>query len=322
MRRIVCVVVIAIIGLAGAAFVTAPAPLQNLQPPVTVGDDLDRWLAAREEIVQGLTPLVPDTAKRIRWAADGLRVPTDYAVVYIHGFSATRQELAPVPELVATQLGANLFETRLTGHGLQENALHEVKAEDWLADAAEALAIGAAIGEEIIVIATSTGATLALSMAGRNEMANVAAIVMISPNFALRDSNAELLTRTGGPQFARLALGETRTWVPLNERQARFWSTSYPTNALIEMMRLVQYTRDRLPLSLDADLLTLYSPNDGVVDAAATVAALKSIEATRNVLVEVHDSADPAQHVLIGDILSPHNTSAAVAEIVAFLKQD
>jgi esterase/lipase len=265
------------------------------------------------------TPIVPETEKRIRWANPVDHGITDFAFVYIHGFSATRQEIAPLPEIVATRLGANLFETRLAGHGLQTLALAGVSAEDWLADAAEAIAIGGVLGRRIVIIATSTGATLTLAMSGREEMNKVAAIVMISPNFSLRDPNAAKLTWPGGPQIARLTLGQTRTWTPVNEAQARAWSTSYPVAALIEMVRLVQFTNSLLPLALDADLLTLYSPADSVVDPAATVQALRRIEATRNELIEIRDSADPSRHVLVGDILSPQSTRPTADLIVSFL---
>jgi hypothetical protein len=85
------------------------------------------------------------------------------------------------------------------------------------------------------------------------------------------------------------------------------------------MMRLVQYTNEQLPLALEADLLTLYSPADSVVDPVATVEALRRIEAPRNELIEIRDSADPSQHVLIGDILSPQSTQPAADLIVSFL---
>jgi alpha-beta hydrolase superfamily lysophospholipase len=319
MRRILITLTVSVLALAVAALVTAPRALQNSVTPVIPDNDLELWLGQREAAVHRRTPLVPNTEKRILWKNPDDHSKTDFAVVYIHGFSATRQEIAPVPEIVASRLGANLFETRLTGHGLQTLALAGVSAEDWLADAAEALAVGAAIGRRIVIIATSTGATLALAMSGREEMENVAAIVMISPNFSPRDPNAGRLTWPGGPQFARLTLGETRSWTPNNEAQARAWSTRYPVAALIEMMRLVQYTNELLPLDLEAELLTLYSPSDAVVDPGATLDALQHIDAPRNELIEIRDSADPGQHVLIGDILSPQSTQPAADLIVSFL---
>ena len=320
MRRILLILTVSVLALAIAALVTAPRQLQNDVAPVIPGNDLELWLEQREAAVNRRTPIIPDAEKRILWANPGDHSITDFAVVYIHGFSATRQEIAPIPEIVARQFGANLFETRLAGHGVQTQALAGVSAEDWLADAAEALAVGAVIGRRIVVIATSTGATLTLAMSGREEMNKVAAIVMISPNFSLRDTNAARLTWPGGPQIARLTLGETRSWTPHNDAQARAWSTSYPVAALVEMMRLVQFTNELLPLALDADLLTLYSPADAVVDPGATVQALRRIEAPRNELIEIRDSADPAQHVLIGDILSPQSTRPAAELIVSFLR--
>jgi esterase/lipase len=319
MRRIVYFLSAVILAVTVAALVTAPKPLQNNVPAVIPDSDLDKWLAKSEAAVHRHIPIIPDTEKRIRWADPAARASTAYAVVYIHGFSATRQEIAPLPELVATRLGANLFETRLSGHGLQVGALAGVSAEDWLADAAEALAIGAAIGRRIVIIATSTGATLVLAMSGREEMQNVAAIIMISPNFSPRDPNAGKLIWPGGPQIAQLTMGKTRTWIPQNEIQGRYWSTSYPVIALVEMMRLVRYTNDLLPLALDADLLTLYSPADAVIDPAATIGALRRVDAPRNELVEIRDSADPAQHVLVGDILSPQSTPPTAELIISFL---
>ncbi len=320
MRRTFVILSTFFLVLAVAALITAPRQLQNNAVSVIPGSDLELWLKHREAAVHRRTPIIPDTEKRIRWANPYDRSFTDFAVVYIHGFSATRQEIAPLPEIVATQLGANLFETRLAGHGLQTLPLAGVSAEEWLADAAESLAIGGLLGRRIVIIATSTGATLALAMSGREEMKKVAAIVMISPNFSLRDTNAAKLTWPGGPQIARLTLGETRSWTPYNDAHARSWSTSYPVAALVEMMRLVQFTNELLPLTLEADLLTLFSLTDTVVDPRATKAALQRIEAPRNELVEIRDSADPAQHVLVGDILSPHSTQPAADLIVAFLR--
>jgi esterase/lipase len=302
-----------------AALISAPRPLVDNAAAITPGESLDDWIDSSEAVVHRRSPIIAGTEKRLLWFDPDTRTVTDTAVVYIHGFSASRGEISPVPERVAHRLGANLFETRLAGHGIQQDPLSGIKAEEWLADAAEALAIGARIGRRIVVIATSTGATLTLAMAGREEMQIVDAIVMISPNFALPDPMAEVLTWPGGPQFAVFTLGSIRHWTPQNDLQARYWSTSYPTVALVEMMRLVQYTRSRLPLALDAELLTMYSPKDAVVSANATLTALQQITAPRKLLIEVVNSDDPGQHVLIGDVLSPHITDEAVNTIVSFL---
>lgn len=240
-------------------------------------------------------------------------------MVYLHGFSATRQEIAPVGERLADRLGANLFETRLRGHGQIEDPLNGVRAEDWLDDAAEALAIGAAIGDKIVLMGTSTGATLALAMAGHPAFERVATLVLLSPNFAPRDPAAEFLTWPGGPQLAYMVAGDTRSWTPRNPLQARYWSTTYPMDAVIEMMRLVKYVRGELPQRLEQSLLMIYSPADNVVDTGQIISAYSQIDSPQKELIRIPTSGDPSNHVLAGDILSPQNNQAVADDVVRFI---
>ena len=263
-------------------------------------------------------PIIPETEKRIRWYEGRKDTKTPYSVVYFHGFSATRQEIAPVGTLVADALAANLFETRLAGHGLEHNPLLGVRAEDWLDDAAEALAVGATIGERIIVMGTSNGATLALAMTDHPSFEPVSNVVLLSPNFGPRDANSEFLTWPGGPQLAYLIIGEKHSWTPRNELQARYWTTSYPTDALIEMMRLVKYVRGKLPMQLPQSLLVIYSPADMVVDTGRITAAYELMLSPRKRLVKIDGSSDPSNHVLAGDIMSPENNQPISDHIIRF----
>lgn len=303
-----------------AAVATAPAPLAERTAIPETGDDLDTWLAARESAVAPLGEIIPATAKRVRWYRDQRGSQTPVSVVYLHGFSASRGELAPVIQQVADALGANLFETRLAGHGLMHEALSDVKAEDWLDDGAEALAIGARLGEGIVLIGNSTGASLAMALADHPLFARVTALVQVSPNYGPRDRGAEWLTRPGGPLLALLVLGPTRSWEPLNEAQARYWTTSYPTQALVEMMRLVKSVRSSLPRRLNADLLVVYSPADEVVDPSLIEWAFERIQTPRKQLVRLTGSRDPRQHLLGGDIMSPESNQEMVERIVGFVQ--
>ena len=317
MRRLIAVAaILAIIAL--IAFLLTPARLVNSASMPVLPDDLDEYLAASEAAAATQFALIPNTEKRIRWRTPGQQ--TEWAVIYLHGFSATRQEISPTNELIADALGANLFETRLTGHGRAEGVMREMRAEDWLDDAAEALAIGSRIGKRTILIGTSTGATLALAMAGHPAMRNVEAIIVISPNFGPDDPAAKWTTRTGGPLLVRLMLGDTRTWEPRNEQQALYWSTSYPSAAIVEVMRLIDLANNVLSAPLDHSLLVLMSPNDGVVSPHLIREALTRIEAPRLELRQYNEVGDLMNHVLAGDILSPENTAAVVTTIVEFVQ--
>jgi esterase/lipase len=263
--------------------------------------------------------LIPDTESRVVWAEGEAR--TSWSVVNLHGFSATRQETAPLAETVASMLNANLYEARLTGHGRVEQPLAGVRAEDWLQDAGDALASGAAIGDKIVVIGTSTGATLAAAMLDHDLAKHIDTLVMISPNFEPRDPGARWLTRPAGPLLARLAVGDTRCWEPRDELQERFWSTCYPTAAAVEMMRLVDRANRLLPADIPQRLLMFYSRGDMVISPKAALDVFNATASPQKAAMEITDSEDPSQHVLAGDILSPTTTQAVADAIVSFIRR-
>ena len=263
--------------------------------------------------------LIPGTEERVRLAAGNQR--TEWAVVVLHGFSATRQETAPLGELVATELGANLFEARLSGHGHAQHPMAGVRAEHWLADTAQALKKGADLGDKIVVIGTSTGATLAAAMLDQPVADAVDTVVMISPNFAPHGAGARWLTGPAGPILGWLFEGPTRCWEPHNELQARFWSTCYPTTTLVEVMRLVDFVGGRLPERIRQRLLVFYSRKDDVVSPEAISAAYATVNAPAKALVDVTASSDPSHHVLAGDIMSPGTTADLAAQIVEFIRR-
>lgn len=320
-KKIFAGLAVLLMALVLVLFVTAPEPLQLGEAAPEVGSRPDDWLAERERKAALFRGITPGAEKRIRWYRDQNHHRTAYAIVYLHGFSATRQELAPLGEYLADALGANLFESRLAGHGHERDALVDVHAEDWLADGVEALAVGATIGERLIVMGTSTGATLALAVMEHPLASAVDSLVLISPNFGVSDSNAEFLTWPGGPLLARLMIGDTRSWEAHNELQALYWSTEYPTDALVEMMRLVDFVQDSLPLTLAADLLVFYSPDDTVIDIRRMLDAYQDALAPRKKLVSLRVQGDPGNHVLAGDIMAPENNALVTDQVVRFVKE-
>lgn len=315
-KRVATLLILPVLAMA-LLWLLTPARLESATINIELPNDLDTWIASTEREVADRFGLVPGTEKRITWQSAGERTP--YSVVYLHGFSATRQETAPLAELVANSLGANLFETRLSGHGHEEEALATVRAEDWLRDASEALAIGAAIGERIIVIGTSTGATLAAAMLDDPAMSAVDTIVMLSPNFEPRDQNALWLTRPAGPLLARLLVGETRSWQPHNAEQGQYWSTSYPMAAAVEMMRLVGLANRRLPAPIEQRLLVFTSPDDSVISPVVALEIIEQTGAPQKSIVEIRNPGDPSHHVLAGDVLSAGATQKIAEAIVAFI---
>lgn len=258
--------------------------------------------------------------KQIVWADPSSRTKTRFAVIYVHGFSASPAEVRPLPDLVARALGANLFFTRLAGHGLQDpDALGLVTLEDWAGDVGEALAIGRLIGDEVIVISTSTGASLvtwALSRPGLVE--KVRASVFLSPNYGVQASGSFLLTGPFGAQIARLLLGERRGFEPINALNAQNWTTAYPVQALIPMAQSVRLANHTPVEEIRVPALFLHSAADKVVRPERT-AAIAGRWGGPHVLIDPGPTGDANNHVIAGDTYSPQTTGPIARTILDWL---
>jgi alpha-beta hydrolase superfamily lysophospholipase len=151
--------------------------------PVSLPNNLEAYLTEQEQLFDDI---IPGTEKKIIWAVEpGVR--TDMAVVYVHGFSATRQETAPLADLVANRLKANLFYTRLTGHGRSGEAMLKGSVNAWLNDTVEAFEIGKRLGRKVIMMGTSTGGSAVTWMAAQPGTNALSACILISPNFGPAD---------------------------------------------------------------------------------------------------------------------------------------
>ena len=282
-----------------------------------IGEDVSAYLAAQEARFDDLTPGVE---KRVIWAgAEGAR--SDRVIVYVHGFSATSEEIRPVPDRVAEALGANLVYTRLAGHGRSGAALAEATVEEWMQDVAQGIAIANKIGGEVILVATSTGATLAAQAALQADlMEGVAGMILVSPNFAINDPAAAVLMLPAARYWVPQVAGEVRSWEPLSEANARYWTYSYPTVALFQMAALAQHARAENYGAAKVPALFWFSDADQVVDHRATreIAARWGGPVTLRA-VEVTEGDDPFSHVIAGDILSPHQTALAVSEFLNWI---
>lgn len=283
-----------------------------------IGADVDAWLARREAVFDDLTP---GTQKRVIWVGKPGE-KTRLSIVYLHGFSATSEEIRPVPDRVAKALGANLYFTRLTGHGRDGAALAAATPEDWFGDLAETLAVGQRIGDRVVVIATSTGGTLAALGAIDPVLSKqMAGVVLISPNFGMADRVLQAVLdfpfmQIWGPVLA----GREQVFRPVNASHARFWTTRYPTKALMPMAAVVRDARGQDYGVAHLPALFLYSQLDRVVSARKTA----SVAADWGGPVAVHVMApqpgdDAYAHVLAGDILSPGGTARITAQIIAWI---
>ena len=264
-----------------------------------------------------ITDIRPGLEKSIIWAG-APHQRTRYAIVYIHGFSASKEELRPVPDRIAAALGANIFYTRLTGHGRTAEAMREASVAAWMQDLAEAFQIGTMIGDKVILISCSTGGTLVAAGIVRGIFSEqLFSTVFFAPNFGVQDQMAPLLTWPLARYWAPLIGGEMQTNTPRNQLHARYWTTSYPTISLIPMMQLIDMVDDAELRTSTVPGLFYFSPDDKVVDPQKTENFIARWRGPKEIMrVNGNDSEDELNHLITGQVVSPSQVKRAADTVI------
>jgi esterase/lipase len=307
--------VMVMVFLLGPRYVIKKAPTKIPNIP----EDLDAFIETRED---GIPDLKEGIRKTILWAHED-KQKTPFSVVYIHGFSSSRKELSPFAEKLADEIGANLFMTRLKGHGtISGEAMGEVGPTDWMRDTLEAAAIGEKIGDKVIVVGTSHGGLLATWLASvADKFPNLHAQILISPNYGPVDKRTLLLSWPWAAQILPPILGEYKTWEPQNSGHEYYWNIRYPTRAVLPLMAQVNYVRENSLPKVKIPTLVFYSSKDQTVDPALLLEGYEALGASVKKIIPVEDSGDKKHHILAGDILSPNTTEGMLEASIDFLKQ-
>jgi alpha-beta hydrolase superfamily lysophospholipase len=291
---------------AAAAPVPEPNPLRAMA----------KELQADEKKITGL---LKGAEARIDFGDPGNPKVTEHAILYLHGFSASPVESYPLTENLARRWNANTIFARFRGHGIEgPEGMRGVKLEHWLVDTRRALEHARMLGRKVVVLATSTGASLVLpELIASPE--GIEAVVLQSPNFGLYAQSSELLLAPYPIAWllGALVLGPYRSFEPLSPRQALWWTTRYPFQAVLEMMRAMDLGRKARLEELKLPVLVLYSERDRVVSVEKMKEAFARMGSEKKEMREVKSAEN--DHVLTGITLSPSGTAEAEGLIAEFL---
>ncbi|BDD08602.1 hypothetical protein FUAX_10340 [Fulvitalea axinellae] len=184
----------------------------------------------------------PENESRITWANDTAKTQTEYAVIYLHGFSASPKEGDPIDIEFARHYGANLYRPRLSEHGLvSDSPLENLTPDGYIASATEALAIGKKLGKKVILMGCSTGCTLALYLASQHPE-DVQALILYSPNIDLYDGTSALLPMPWGEKLASAVIGGSYYTPNVVGDEAKYWYGKYHIKGLVALKQLVNGT--------------------------------------------------------------------------------
>ena len=216
----------------------------------------------------------PDNEARIVWK-DSARKKTEYAIVYLHGFSASQKEGDPVHRRLAARFGCNLYLSRLSDHGIDTiDALYHFTAERVWESAKQALAIGSKLGDKVIVMGTSTGSTLALMLAA-NYPGKVHALINLSPNIAINDAAAFILNDPWGLHIARLVIGGKSRDTKASDEDSKYWNRKYRLESLVQLEELLETTMNHSTFEMitQPSLTLYYYKNEQEQDPQVKVSA-------------------------------------------------
>lgn len=242
---------------------------------------LDTWLRKQENKV----PNIRESARAsIVWADPARKKKTDYALVYLHGFKASHPEGSPIHREVARHFGWNLYLSRLEGHGLEvAKPLMNLRSSSLKRSALQALAVGQKLGNNIILMGTSTGGSLSLFLATQPQLKkNIRALILYSPLIKFYGSNQWLLGNHVGRNLLKLIPGKhyLLTSEPgFSASEKEIWYQSYALQGAFALGEFIQETMTPSLFSkVNIPIFTgYYYKNSTEQDKVVSVEAIKSM---------------------------------------------
>jgi esterase/lipase len=282
--------------------------------------ELEDYIAAKES----LHKIKPGNHAEIIWK-DSLHQKTKYAIVYLHGFSASREEGNPIHTNIAKKYGCNLYLSRLAEHGIDTTEpMLNMTADNLWESAKEAYNIGKKLGEKVILVGTSTGGSLALQLAATYPEIN--AVILLSPNIAINDPNAWLLNNPWGLQIARMVKGskynEAKNKTAIYKK---YWDYQYRLEAAVQLEEYLETAMTKETFAaIKQPVLTLFyykdeQHQDPVVEVSAMQEMMKELGTPSNVKKE--QAIPNAENHVLGSYILSKDIPAVENAISSFMSE-
>jgi hypothetical protein len=108
---------------------------------------------------------------------------------------------------------------------------------------------------------------------------------------------------------------------PRNENNKKYWTMTYPTNALIPMVRLVNEVNNKDFSNVNKPALFYFSMEDKVVNPQKIKKFISGWGGKRTItIVKLSKDDDKYSHVLAGSIISPNQTQQARKTMVNWIE--
>lgn len=272
--------------LAGTGALLVPRPLPG-GPTVHASPAAEPFSAyvARRTAQSRAEGVRPGNEERVSWAdAAAPESRARVVILFVHGFGAARAEGEAVVEPLARALHATAYYTRLPGHGGDLEHHAAARPEAYFEVLEEDFHRLRPLGDQLVLIGSSTGGLLTAWLAARHP-GEVDAVVMASPLIELAASGSFLLSRRLGLPLVRAVLGEYRdaSWKTDPEQRKQLgYEDHWITRQRMSALGIVDDVRRRAlseapAAALTAPVLLLsYYADAAHQDTVCSVAAMRS----------------------------------------------
>lgn len=217
--------------------------LNTSLPVVPVGiDSISQYVAGQE----GALPVKPNNESVVLWG-DSVGQPTEYVLLYLHGFTASRYEAYPVTHDFVKEFRVNAYLPRLAAHGLLvDEPLLDMTPANLYDSAKEALVIAHKLGRKVVIMGTSTGCTLGIMLAADFPQL-VDGLILYSPNIRIKNPLAPLLSGPWGLQISRAIHGGKYSVSddPEDSEDCKYWYCRYRVEAQVYLQQLLDMRMNR-----------------------------------------------------------------------------
>ena len=300
---IAIVLVVPVIFIVGVALPYLFNTIKITFPDVVIDKDVESYIAEKEMLFQNTNPRAK---KKIIWF-DDTKVKTEYSIVYLHGSFATGVQQEDVLVKIAKRLEANLFISRLTGHGSGFESTKSIEAKNFLEDAAEAVAVGNQIGNKVILMGFSAGGTFAL-MATKDQKLNkkIDHLVLVAP-WTPKLTLPYFIAATGLFFKSQYKFNFPRMFNLSNEEWGPFWVNEFH-RTLPRQLWVAAFSGRKLKFQeTTIPLLVFYEEKDKVVNAVGVKKIFEQWKGPKKIINNDTNLGGFNYHDIIGILNSPQD---------------
>ncbi len=298
--------------------------------PITLPNEPDALEDAVQKQEQAFAPIKENDEAKIIWANEDTKEKTSYSIVYLHGFAGSHGDGYPWHKTIAQKFCCNLYLARLDNHGLKRKNLFEgFTVDKFLYSAIDACRIGQMLGENVLVMGTSAGASLALFAAGSDKCpVSVKGLMLVSPLIHFYGVHSLFLENPFGRFMAKAIRGSSyrhRLIKELSPHEKNIWYPFVPLNAACILGKMVEtyidhslFSRVRCPV-----FVGYYYKNrnyhDRVVSPRAILQMCRQLgtEASKRSIVNFPE----AQSHVIGSGVVSTSVQELIAQTQLFLEE-